>query len=89
MRPIDADSLKEKKWDADTRIGYVQVVDVGTIDEEPTIDLHRHGHWIPVYETLAGTACMCSVCHCIVILARNFRYCPDCAAVMDEDRKEK
>ena len=28
-RLIDADALKEKAWDADTRCGYVQVVDVG------------------------------------------------------------
>jgi len=28
---IDKDILIEKKWDADTRCGYVQVVDVGDI----------------------------------------------------------
>ena len=42
MRPIDADALKEKAWDADTRCGYVQVVDVGDIDEAPTIELERN-----------------------------------------------
>lgn len=38
MRLIDADALKEKAWDADTRCGYVQVVDVGDIDNAPTIE---------------------------------------------------
>lgn len=38
MRLIDADVLKEKAWDADTRCGYVQVVDVGDIDNAPTIE---------------------------------------------------
>lgn len=38
MRLIDADALVEKSWDADTRAGYVQVVDVGSIEEAPTID---------------------------------------------------
>lgn len=38
MRPIDADALTEKSWDADTRCGYVQVVDVGDIEDAPTID---------------------------------------------------
>ena len=38
MRLIDADALKENRWDADTRCGYVQVVDVGEIDNAPTID---------------------------------------------------
>ena len=39
MRPIDADALVEKSWDADTRVGYVQVVDVGSIEEAPTLDV--------------------------------------------------
>jgi hypothetical protein len=38
MRPIDADALVEKSWDAETRVGYVQVVDVGSIEEAPTLD---------------------------------------------------
>ena len=38
-RYIDADELLKKKWDADTRCGYVQVVDVGTIEEQPTVDV--------------------------------------------------
>lgn len=32
-RYIDADKLLKKKWDADTRCGYVQVVDIGDIND--------------------------------------------------------
>lgn len=28
-----AEKLKEKRWDAECRVGYVQVIDVGDIDE--------------------------------------------------------
>ena len=38
MRCIDADALKEKAWDVKTQCGYVQVVDVGDIDDAPTIE---------------------------------------------------
>ena len=37
MRLIDADALLEKAWDANTSIGYVQVVDVGDVIDAPTI----------------------------------------------------
>ena len=38
MRLIDADALLEKVWDADTRCGYVQVVDRSDIEDAPTIE---------------------------------------------------
>ena len=46
-RLIDADELKEKAWDADTRCGYVQVVDVGDIDDAPTIKPESNCSEIP------------------------------------------
>ena len=48
-RYIDADALLEKAWDADTRIGYVQVVDVGDVIDAPTISLDEvrgAGKWL-------------------------------------------
>ena len=50
MRLIDADALMEKAWDADTRVGYVQVVDVGDIKDAPTVE--PEPHWIPCSERL-------------------------------------
>lgn len=42
VRLVDANTLLEKAWDADTRIGFVQVVDVGDVIDAPTID-HAYG----------------------------------------------
>ena len=50
-RAIDADELIKKAWDADTRVGYVQVVDVGDIEEAPTIDPVKQ-EWIDVHDRL-------------------------------------
>ena len=50
-RAIDADELIKKAWDADTRVGYVQVVDVGDIEEAPTIDPVKQ-EWISVKDRL-------------------------------------
>ena len=72
MRPIDADALLEKVWDADTRAGYVQVVDWGDIEEAPTIEPERkRGRWID------GE---CSACGYGVEPWNNTPYCPNCGA---------
>ena len=49
-RLIDGDALKEKAWDAKTQCGYVQVIDVGDIDDAPTIE--PEPKWIPCSERL-------------------------------------
>ena len=48
---ISRKALLEKAWEADTQCGYVQVVDVGDIEDAPTID--------PVH---AAGACYCREC---------------------------
>lgn len=48
---ISRKALLEKAWEADTQCGYVQVVDVGDIEDAPTID--------PVH---AAGACYCQEC---------------------------
>lgn len=48
---ISRKALTEKAWEADTQCGYVQVVDVGDIEDAPTID--------PVH---AAGACYCREC---------------------------
>ena len=79
-RYIDADKLLKKKWDADTRCGYVQVVDVGTIEEQPTADVVEvvHGEWIRKDDTC--TVFECSSCKKISDL--RWDYCPNCGAKM-------
>lgn len=83
-RTIDADLLLEKAWDADTRIGYVQVVDVGDILDAPTIELEqKKGRWIkqnPMVDTEECSECGYN------ILGEEFEtpFCPWCGAKMDE-----
>lgn len=95
MRPIDADALKEKAWDAETRCGFVQVVDVGDIDAAPTIDPVKHGKWTK--HTLPDcTYFICSLCGWESIDSKSIydddgwyvdevgmAYCPNCGAKMD------
>lgn len=95
MRLIDADALVDKAWDADTRCGYVQVVDVGDIIEAPTIEAEpvKHSYW----ESFSVAVCSGKKNRDLRVLARNcFRcnrcrhtaeastsYCPHCGARMD------
>ena len=81
MRPIDADGLLKHVWDADTRVGYVQVVDVGSIEEMPTLDVEpvRHAKWKHndgIYDTCTG-------CNEEVYQAFPMNYCPLCGAKLD------
>ena len=87
---ISRKALLEKAWEADTQCGYVQVVDVGDIENAPVVDAAPvvHGRWgeyesFPLTPSLNG--CPCSVCKThfspssIIIM----KYCPNCGAKMD------
>lgn len=84
MRLIDADGLKEKSWDADTRVGYVQVVDVGDIDDAPTVDATPIVH-ARIEEVIvangAGIELVCSACRQMAFPGND--YCPHCGAKFD------
>lgn len=62
---IDADALLEKVWDADTRIGYVQVVDVGDIQDAPAADVAEvvQTAWISVKDRLPDAHDEKYLCH--------------------------
>lgn len=49
----------EKAWDADTRCGYVQVVDVGDIEDAPAIEAEPvvYGQWVKDRDTIKCPAC--------------------------------
>lgn len=81
MRLIDADALLEKTWDADTRAGYVQVVDVGDIEEAPTIEAEpvKHGKW----DGWKNSHCSECGCFCTLAYIKDYPdYCPNCGADM-------
>ena len=98
-RLIDADALKEKAWDADTRCGYVQVVDVGDIDDAPTIEPERKkGKWIKkmrITETEKYTSydpewyCACCGTKYDSHIARMVNFCYVCGADMRGGQDEQ
>ena len=89
MRLINADALKEKAWDADTRCGYVQVVDVGDIDDAPTIEPEKKtGRCILTGKgktrMFIGNTYACSECGWETIGKVN--YCPCCGVRMEDNK---
>ena len=87
---ISRKALIEKAWEADTQCGYVQVVDVGDIEDAPVVDAAPvvHGRWgeyesFPLTPSMNG--CPCSVCktHFSPSSIILMKYCPNCGAKMD------
>ena len=90
MRLIDVDAIP---WPVDG-VGDIPVITKQEIEEMPVIDAVpvRHGKWSR--HTLGstsgyGTTVMhqCSECESMTI--SRFRYCPNCGAKMDVERKEE
>ena len=72
----------EKAWEADTQCGYVQVVDVGDIEDAPAVDAApvARGEWIELHEENGHEVGTCSHCRHVRIVDN---YCPNCGAKMD------
>lgn len=84
---INRKALLQKAWDADTRIGYVQVVDVGDILDMPVADVAPvvHGRWVH----LGGDEWCCSAWGFVITTDGSWdkptkKYCEDCGAKIDE-----
>ena len=61
------------------------------IDDAPTVDPFKHGHWINTNEGIWNTVevLKCSVCGEIDNrMYRSDAYCPNCGAKMDEVQNE-
>ncbi len=91
---IDREVLLQKAWDADTRVGYVQVVDVGDILDMPVADVAPvvHGWWESVDSsywrwTPSGAVSVshityrCGRCGRGTVVKTN--YCSNCGAKID------
>ena len=96
MRLIDADALYEKSyWHGeypDVGNPYaegVEAVDVGDIDDAPTIEAEpmKHGRW--VYGDYYDIGDVCSECDWDSGMVNpTLRYCPNCGAKMDLEESD-
>lgn len=79
---ISRKALLEKAWEADTQCGYVQVVDIGDIEDAPAVDAAPvvRGEWIELHEENGHEVGTCSHCRHVRIVDN---YCPNCGAKMD------
>lgn len=101
MRLIDADNLKNHipstKVDIFENCRNCQLLDdwqvIDIINNMPTIDPVRHGHWISCDEYPYNNRYRCSCCGDEFVLfdgtplANNYNCCPNCGAKMDEKIK--
>lgn len=87
---IDREALLQKAWDADTRVGYVQVVDIGDILDMSVADVAPvvHGRWEYIPQTLNTLSQFrCTFCRWWSFdpsIDGVYNYCPNCGAKMDE-----
>lgn len=88
---ISRSALLEKAWDADTQRGYVQVVDVGDIEEASAVEPEPvvHGRWIRMPREVDFVGCdiyICSNCNGEFMADCDYempKFCPECGAKMD------
>ena len=79
MRLIDADALRRRK---ELRFGLMAAITTIQffIDETPTVEERKHGHWI----TKKAWHVECSECHYVSeSICEVKKYCPNCGAKMD------
>lgn len=82
MRLIDADALKRKPellYGLTAAITEIQFL----IDEAPTVEERKHGHWIELEPDKYGNFIQCSVCDSKFGLYSKDNYCQACGAIMD------
>lgn len=53
------------------------------IDEAPTVEERKHGHWIELEPDKYGNFIQCSVCDSKFGLYSKDNYCQACGAIMD------
>lgn len=105
MRLIDADALikwlndtycdiSKKSWNYNHHVMAMDMIEI--IENYPTIEERKHGHWIATNQYYTGTWCAlyyykCSVCGAVILEDVDFgvgNYCQQCGAKMDEEEKE-
>ena len=85
MRLIDADKICVADLVFYTTDHVTQEDVQGLIDEQPTVDTVRHGHWI-FRQFPIGSMYICSECR--TVCCWRYRFCPSCGAKMDGFKEE-
>lgn len=85
MRLIDADLLKEQM--ESVCMGIMAGTDsydvpLKTIDNAPTVDPVKHGHWI-MKPNGYGTCSNCKKCSLDIMGGVHSNFCPNCGAKME------
>ena len=100
-RLIDANALVETIVNTPSEVAQIHTYNVlsslaerqheilNIIDNAPTVDAVEvvHGRWHDVALRYTEVKEECSVCHGVVRV-HGFRYCPNCGAKMDGERRE-
>lgn len=68
---------------ADFRFAHALNVFQGLIEEAPTVEERKHGHWIELEPDKYGNFIQCSVCDSKFGLYSKDNYCQACGAIMD------
>ena len=82
MRLIDADKLKSVLQEEFGEVAIKYVAEC--VDEQPTIDVVKHGHWEFVRENVSYISCSMCCHHVFWVNTKKPNYCPLCGAKMDE-----
>lgn len=93
MRLIDADALKEKFQECINSITVSDPFITGVksgyesagywIDEAPTVEERKQGHWIEHPEHPIGDCSVCGERVPIYSGSKKYKICPYCGAIMD------
>lgn len=88
MRLIDADALRRRK---ELRFGLMAAITTiqFLIDEAPTVEERKHGHWIEHSEHPIGDCSVCGERVPIYSGSKKYKICPYCGAKMDGDKNVK
>lgn len=82
MRLIDADALKrEPELLYGLTVAITEIQDV--IDEAPTVEERKRGHWIEHPEHPIGDCSVCGERVTIYSGSKKYKICPYCGAIMD------
>lgn len=102
MRLIDADALKNKILECSKNCftygaygdyytgreyAYLDAADL--IDEAPTVEERKHGHWIEHPEHPIGDCSVCGERVPIYSGSKKYKICPYCGAKMDGKEGEE